>query len=42
MTDEKIIEVPDTSISNSKILDSIALILIISGVGYLIYDKKRK
>lgn len=36
------IDVPNTSISDSKVLDIVGLLLILSGVGYIIYDKKKK
>ena len=42
MTDEAIVEVPNTGISDSKVLDIVGLVLIVAGVGYILYDKKRK
>ena len=36
------IEVPNTKLNNCKILDIIGFILIIVGVSYITYDKKRK
>ena len=43
MTNEKeVFEVPNTSIANSKVLNIITTILAIAGIGFIIYDKKRK
>lgn len=42
MTNEQIVEVPNTSISDSKVLNVVGLVLIVAGVGYIIYDKKKK
>ena len=39
---DEIIEVPNTGISDSKVMDVIVLICIIGGIGFIIYDKKRK
>lgn len=36
------IKVPDTGISDSKILNYVAFVLIVSGVGYIIYEDKKK
>ena len=36
------IKVPNTSLSDSKVLDVVGIVLIIAGVGYLIYVKKKK
>lgn len=36
------IKVPNTSLSDSKALDVVGLILIVAGVGYIFYDKKKK
>ena len=36
------IKVPNTSLSDSKVLDVIGIVLILAGVGYLVYDKKKK
>ncbi len=38
---DELIEVPNTGISDSKILNIIGIILMITGVGYIIYDKKK-
>jgi len=43
MTNEKIpFEVPNTSISESKLLNVIVMIAIVSGIGFIIYDSKKK
>lgn len=42
MTDEQIVEVPNTSLSDSKVLDIISLVFIVAGVGYIIYENKKK
>ena len=42
MVNELIVKVPDTGISDSKVLNIIGSILIIAGVGFVIYDKKKK
>lgn len=42
MTNEQIVEVPNTGISDSKVLDVVGIVLIIAGVGYIVIDKKRK
>lgn len=36
------VKVPNTSLSDSKVLDVVGIVLIIAGVGYLIYVKKKK
>ena len=36
------IEVPDTYITDSKMLDILGIILMLGGVTYLIYDKCKK
>lgn len=36
------IKVPNTSLSDSKVLDVVGIVLMLAGVGYLIYDKKKK
>ena len=41
MTNE-LVEVPNTSISDSKILNILAFVLIALGIGYIIYDKTKK
>lgn len=39
----KLIEVPNTSLSDSKVLKIVGIVVIILGIGYLVYDKyKRK
>ena len=41
-TDEKIIvEVPKTALNDSIVLDIVAFALIVAGIGYVIYDKKK-
>lgn len=43
LTNEKIIvEVPNTSISDSKVVTAITIVSILVGLGFIIYDKKRK
>lgn len=43
LSNEKIIvEVPNTSIADSKIVTVVTIISIIAGLGFIIYDKKRK
>ena len=39
---DEIIEVPNTGISDSKVMDVIVLICIIGGIGFIIYEKKKK
>lgn len=41
MTNEQIV-VPNTSISDSKVIDIIGFVFIALGIGYIVYDKKRK
>ena len=41
MKNEKIVEVPNTSINDSKILDIMGVIFILSGIGYIVYDKRK-
>ena len=36
------VKVPNTSLSDSKVLDVVGIVLIITGVGYLIYVKRKK
>ncbi len=36
------IKVPNTSLSDSKVLDAFGIVLMIAGVGYIIYAKKKK
>ena len=36
------VKVPNTSLSDSKVLDVVGIVLMIAGVGYLIYAKKKK
>lgn len=36
------VKVPNTSLSDSKVLDVVGIVLIIAGVGYLIYVKRKK
>src|SRR5574344_772918 len=42
MTNEQIVKVPNTGISDSKVFNIITLILIIAGAGFIIYDKTKK
>lgn len=35
-------EVPKTLVADSKIIDAITIILVITGIGFIIYDKKKK
>lgn len=42
MLDEAIVEVPNTGISDSKVLNIVGVILILTGVGYIIYDEKKR
>lgn len=43
LTNEKIIvEVPNTSISDSKVVTAVTIVSILAGLGFIIYDKKRK
>lgn len=43
LTNEKIIvEVPNTSVADSKVVTAITIISILAGLGFIIYDKKRK
>ena len=39
---DEIIEVPNTGINDSHVIDIIGLVFIIGGIGFIIYDKKRK
>ena len=41
MTNDQIVEVPDTYISDSHIKDIIAFSFFIIGIGILVYDKKK-
>lgn len=40
--EEPTVDVPNTGISDSKVLNVIGIIFMILGVGYIIYDKKKK
>lgn len=42
MTDEQIVKVPNTSLSDSKVLEIIGLIFIVAGAGYIFYDQNKK
>lgn len=43
MTNEKIIvEVPKTSVADSKVVTIVTIACIVAGLGFIIYDKKRK
>ena len=42
MTNEQIVEVPNTSISDSKVLEIAGIVLILAGLGYIAYDKFKK
>ena len=42
MSNEQIIDVPDTGILNSNILNVIGIIAIVLGLGYIAYDKFKK
>ena len=42
MTNEQIVEVPNTSISDSKVLEISGIVLILAGLGYIAYDKFKK
>lgn len=43
LSNEKIIiEVPNTSVADSKVVTIVTLVSIIAGIGFIIYDKKRK
>lgn len=39
---DEIIEVPNTGINDSHVIDIIGLVFIVGGIGFIIYDKKRK
>ena len=39
---DEVIEVPNTGVDDSHIIDIIGLVFITGGVGFIIYDKKRK
>lgn len=42
LTNEKeIFEVPKTSVSDSKVIDVVTIILVIAGIGFIIYDKRK-
>lgn len=42
MTNEAIVDVPNTGLNDSKILDIAGIILIVLGVGYIVYQKKKE
>lgn len=42
MTNEAIIDVPNTGLNDSKVLDIAGIILIVLGVGYIVYQKKKE
>ena len=42
MTNEQIVEVPNTSISDSKVLEIAGIVLVLAGLGYIAYDKFKK
>lgn len=42
MTNELVVEVPNTGISDSNILNIIGIVVIILGIGYITYDKFKK
>ncbi|MBQ9833631.1 MAG: Cys-Gln thioester bond-forming surface protein [Bacilli bacterium] len=43
LSNEKIIvEVPNTSVADSKVVTAITIVSILAGLGFIIYDKKRK
>lgn len=39
---EETFDVPKTSVADSKIIDVITITLVIAGIGFVIYDKKKK
>lgn len=39
---DEVIEVPNTGVNDSHIIDIIGLVFITGGVGFIIYDKKEK
>lgn len=42
LTNEKeIFEVPKTSVSDSKVIDVVTIILVIAGIGFIVYDKRK-
>ena len=42
MKDEQIVEVPDTSKNEFPVLETVSLFISLTGLGILIYAKKRK
>lgn len=42
MINEKVVEVPNTGLNDSKFIEIAGIILIVLGVGYLLYDKNKK
>ena len=42
MTNELIVEVPNTGISDSNVLNIIGIVVIVLGIGYIAYDKFKK
>ena len=42
MTNEQIVEIPNTGVTDSKILNIISIILIVVGTGFIIYDKTKR
>ena len=42
MTNELVVEVPNTGISDSNILNIIGIVVIVLGIGYIAYDKFKK
>lgn len=42
LTNEKeVFEVPKTSVADSKVIDVVTIVLVIAGIGFIIYDKKK-
>lgn len=42
LTNEKeIFEVPKTSVADSKVIDVVTIILVIAGIGFIVYDKRK-
>lgn len=42
MSNEQVVEVPNTGIADSKILEVVGIVLVIAGIGYIAYDKFKK
>ena len=42
MSNKMIVEIPKTGLTNIRFVDVVSIVMIVSGLGFLVYDKHKK